>query len=129
MFKKVNYALSVSASGFLRTVTEKKDGIIADIQVISGGLSACEDVWIQCFVPNNRADIFIWLQNRLLEGNYVIISLDVVYEGMCEHSCSDANATYEQITVIKAALVKLIDAQVNGVSTVNIKQRHTAMIV
>ena len=98
MFKPTKYALKLDATGFLRNVRQKNKDVTVDIQIISDGTDCLEDVWIQCSVPKKYADYFIQLQNRLLEGSYVIISLEGIYSGITVHSCSDPNEKCEQFT-------------------------------
>ncbi len=114
MFKSKKYALKLDATGYLRNVRQKNKDITVDIQIISDGSDCLEDVWIQCSIPRKYADYFIQLQNRLLEGSYVIITLEGMYSGIIVHSCSDPNEKCEQLTMIKVELVKITETQING---------------
>lgn len=114
VFKSINYALKLDATGFLRHVHQKNKEVTADIQIISNDAHCKEEVWVHCIIPRKYADYFIQLQNRLLEGSYVIISLEGFYNGMYSHSCSGPNEAHEQITVIEVQLAKLTETQING---------------
>lgn len=112
--KAIYCTLKVDGTGFLRNVSETQEGIKVDIQVISGYFKKTEDVWMECFVPRKEADVFIQLQNRLLEGSYVMITIEGLYQGMQRYGLEEPQTHYDQLTVIKTLFVKLLDVRING---------------